>query len=172
MCCSFAVLYNNSGAMSCVGSDSLNSCSLYGSNLHEIKSVSSVDIQFVNRQLLIESAGTFLLVRPLSGYSMGDESSDEVKLCPMRKKLTFEFYFIFSSDMLRRQYIFFPKSVVFLPPNNQAFQNISTKKKIWLLNFLFYFFPPTRHKNLCWDPSPIEYTENGLMDCMYFDAKG
>ncbi len=35
-----------------------------------------------------------------------------------------------------------------------------TIKKIWHLKF---FFPPTRHKNLCQDPSPIEYAENGVM---------
>ncbi len=47
-------------------------------------------------------------IRSLSEYSMGDESFDEMKLLPTRKKkLTFEFYFIFSSDMLRKEYIFF-----------------------------------------------------------------
>ena len=51
--------------------------------------------------------GTVMLisvtVKPLLVYSMGIESSDEMKLSPTRKKLTFEFYFIFSSDMLSRQ---------------------------------------------------------------------
>ncbi len=45
-------------------------------------------------------------IRPHSVYSMGNESSDEMKSSLTRKKLTFEFYFIFSCDMLRRQYIF------------------------------------------------------------------
>ena len=28
---------------------------------------------------------------------------------------------------------------------------------------IFYFFPPTMEKNLCRDPSTIDYTENGLV---------
>ena len=39
-----------------------------------------------------------------------------------------------------------------------------TRKKIWCLKF---FFPPTRHKNLYRDLSPIEYTENGLTMYMW-----
>ena len=59
---------------------------------------------------------------------MGDKSSDEVKLCPTRKKnLTFEYYF-FSQHAENSTY-FSPKSVVFLPQKNQNFQNISDKKK-------------------------------------------
>ena len=78
------------------------------------------------------------LIRPLSVYSMGGESSDEMKLSPMRKKkLTFELYFIFSSDMLRKEY-FFPKSVVFLPKTNHDFQKSPTRKTP---EGFFLFFP-------------------------------
>ncbi len=73
--------------------------------------------------------------------------------------------------MLRRECIFLNKSVVFWSKNNQHFQNVSDKKKkIVLAKLKIKFFPPTRHKNLCRDPSPIEYTENGLTGIALFSS--
>ncbi len=89
-------------------------------------------------------------LRPCSVYSMVDESSDEPKLFFLRhsNKLGGFFY-----QMGRISIKILSKS----PENKPNFPTAAIEKI-----FIFYFFPPTKGKNLCWDPSTIEYTENGL----------
>ncbi len=45
---------------------------------------------------------------------MGDESSDELKLISTIKKLTFQLFLFFSSDIVEKDFISFLQSVVFL----------------------------------------------------------
>ncbi len=68
-------------------------------------------------------------VRPLSVCSMGDESFNKIKLSPMEKKLTYEFYFIFSTDMLRREQIFSRIGSFSAPKQPNFFKMSLTRKK-------------------------------------------
>ena len=84
----------------------------------------------------------YFLLRPLSVYSMGDESSDEMNFSPTRKKTDIWVLFYFFLRHAKKTVIFFPKSVDFLSKNNQNLQNVSNKKKksdAWI--FCFNFFP-------------------------------
>ena len=66
------------------------------------------------------------IIRPCSVYSMVDESSDEPKLFPTRKKnLRFKHFFIFSSDILKSWEVFLIKSVGFLLKYRQNLLNIN-----------------------------------------------
>ena len=97
--------------------------------------------------------------------SMVDESSNKPKLFLARKKSWHSsFFFVFSSDMLKSLDFFFTKSVGYLLNVHRNFLKITRiSRRQPATRFLFYFFPPTKAKNLCRDPSTIEYTENGLM---------
>ena len=99
---------------------------------------------FTDRQVKLRTPDRF--VRPLSVYSMGDESSDEMKLSPTRKKTDIWVLFYFFLRHAEKRVYFFPKSVVFQPQNNQDFKKSPTRKSHE--GFFFSFFPLTRHKNL------------------------
>ena len=82
-----------------------------------------------------------LLVRPLSVYSMGDESSNEIKLSPTRKKKqTFEFYFIFPPTWWEDSN-FFPQigsfSVQKQPKSSKCLRQYLTPGILFLFFFLY-----------------------------------
>ncbi len=62
--------------------------------------------------------GTYTL-RQHSLHSLVHDSSEDVKMCPTRKKTDICVFFIFSSNMPKSVEFFITKSVVFLSKNGQ-----------------------------------------------------
>ncbi len=104
----------------------------------------------------------FIYLRPCTVYSMGDGSFDEPKLFPTGKKLTFKLSFIFSFNIIKKFGDFFTESVSFLLKNHRNILNIARISRRQPASRFLYFFPPTKEKNPCRDPSPMEYTAHGL----------
>ncbi len=71
----------------------------------------------------------YIIIRQHSLYSLVHDSSDELKMCPMRKKLTICVFFLyFFLRHAKKCRIFFTKSVVFLSKNGQNLQkNVGPK---------------------------------------------
>ena len=80
-------------------------------------------------------------IRPLSVYSMGNESSDEMKMCPMRKKNIWGFILFFSCNTLKREYKIFSQSGSFSAPEQPKFSKYLQQEKTsdsWILKKNFF----------------------------------
>ena len=115
-------------------------------------------------ELILNKTWDNFVLRQHSLYSLVNDSSDELKMCPTRKKkLTFVCFFIFSSDMTKSVGFLFTKSVVFSSKNGQNRQKMSDMSHLWDLYF-YFFFPPTWLKNPYRDSWTKEYSECCLRD--------
>ncbi len=85
-----------------------------------------------------------------------------MKLSPTIKKNWHLSFILFFPPTCWEKCIFFSQIGRFSAQKQPGFSKISNKKDSW--RFFLFLFPPTRYKNLCWNPLPIEYTENGLTD--------
>ncbi len=81
-----------------------------------------------------EVIDSLIYVRRHSVYSFVHDSSDELKMCPTRKKTDIQVFFIFFPPTCKKKIIFFTKSVAFL---SEKWVKKRGLMKFFLL--LFYF---------------------------------